>query len=139
MSDETKPPRDDDPLFAGSGEVARLMRAKDWPSTALGPPQRWPRSLRTTVRILLTSRFSMWMGWGPELNFFYNDAYRPTLGPKHPSCSGIRPPDRWAETSPHWSPRTPAAPHRAGAPRTGALPPLPNPTAPCKRPTPTLS
>jgi hypothetical protein len=35
------------------------------------------------VRILLTSRYQMWMGWGDALSFFYNDAYRPTLGVKH--------------------------------------------------------
>ncbi len=33
--------------------------------------------------ILLSSRYAMWMGWGEELTFFYNDAYRPTLGVKH--------------------------------------------------------
>ena len=35
----------------------------------------WPQSLRTAVRIVLGSRFAMWMAWGPELTFFYNDAY----------------------------------------------------------------
>ena len=31
----------------------------------------------------------MWMAWGPELTFFYNDAYRPmTLGAKHPWALG---------------------------------------------------
>jgi len=41
-------------------------------------PETWPQSLRTVVRILLTSRYQMWMGWGEALSFFYNDAYRPT-------------------------------------------------------------
>ena len=115
MSDETKPPRDDDPLFAGSGEVARLMRAKDWSSTALGPPQRWPRSLRTTVRILLTSRFSMWMGWGSELNFFYNDAYRPTLGIKHPAALGMPASEVWGEIWPELHTRIDAVLHQGEA------------------------
>jgi hypothetical protein len=30
----------------------------------------------------------MWMGWGSELLFFYNDAYRPTLGVKHGRALG---------------------------------------------------
>ena len=34
--------------------------------------------------MMLTSRYQMWMGWGPELAYLYNDAYRPTLGVKHP-------------------------------------------------------
>ena len=64
-----------DELFPGSSQLAALMRAKDWSATPLGPADAWPHSLRTIVRILLTSRFAMWMGWGPELTFFYNDAY----------------------------------------------------------------
>ena len=30
----------------------------------------------------------MWLGWGPDLAFFYNDAYVPTLGVKHPEAIG---------------------------------------------------
>ena len=56
----------------------------DWASTPLGPPADWPQSLRSIVRMMLSSRYPMWMGWGPELSFFYNDAYAPTLGVKHP-------------------------------------------------------
>ena len=55
--------------------MASLMRAKDWSTTPLGKAAAWPQSLRTLVRMLLTSRFAMWMGWGPDLTFFYNDAY----------------------------------------------------------------
>jgi len=50
------------------------------------------------VRILLTSRFAMWMGWGPDLTFFYNDAYaRMTLGKKHPWALGRAAREVWAE------------------------------------------
>lgn len=38
--------------------------------------------------MLLTSKFEMWLGWGPDLLFFYNDAYIPTLGLKHPAMLG---------------------------------------------------
>jgi PAS domain S-box-containing protein len=60
------------------------MQSFDWSSTSLGPPQTWPQSLRSYVQMLLTSRYQMWLGWGPDLAFLYNDAYRPTLGVKHP-------------------------------------------------------
>ena len=103
MSDETMPPTD--PLFDGPGEIARLMREKDWSKTALGPPRQWPHSLRTTVRILLTSRFSMWMAYGPQLNALYNDAYRPTLGIKHPASLGLPGHEMWAEIWPDIKPR----------------------------------
>ncbi|HKS55739.1 MAG TPA: ATP-binding protein [Steroidobacteraceae bacterium] len=60
------------------------MRTFDWTSTSLGPPDSWPQSLRSYVQMMLTSRYQMWLGWGPDLAFLYNDAYRPTLGVKHP-------------------------------------------------------
>ncbi|RYD76569.1 MAG: hypothetical protein EOP84_16695, partial [Verrucomicrobiaceae bacterium] len=65
-------------VFVGDGEMAQLMRAHNWENTSLGAPQNWPSSLKTALRLLLTSRFEMWLGWGPDINFFYNDAYRPT-------------------------------------------------------------
>jgi signal transduction histidine kinase len=105
MSDEPMPPTDPDPLFAGPGEIARLMREKDWSKTALGPSRQWQSSLRTTVRILLTSRFSMWMAWGGQLNALYNDAYRPTLGIKHPGSLGLPGREMWAEIWPDIKPR----------------------------------
>jgi signal transduction histidine kinase len=96
----------DDPLFAGDTEMARLMRSHDWSVTAVGRPETWPLSLRTTVRTMLTSRFAMWMGWGPDLTFFYNDAYRTmTLGAKHPWALGRPARDVWAEIWPHIHPR----------------------------------
>ena len=50
------------------------------------------------LRILVTSRYAMWMGWGPELTFFYNDAYRSlTLGVKHPWALGQPATKVWAE------------------------------------------
>ena len=84
--------------FAGSGEMAELMRSRDWSTTPLGPVEDWPQSLLTVVRLLLTSRFAMWMGWGPDLTFFYNDAYRSmTLGSKHPWALGRPSREVWAE------------------------------------------
>jgi signal transduction histidine kinase len=84
-------------FLAGGGEMGALIRAKDWSRTPLGPIETWPRSLKTIIRILLTSRYAMWMGWGQELNFFYNDAYRPTLGVKHPWALGPPAREVWAE------------------------------------------
>ncbi|WP_224372384.1 hypothetical protein [Hyalangium versicolor] len=61
-------------IFVGDGEMARLMRAHDWASTSLGRPETWPNALKVALRLLLTSRFEMWLGWGPDIHFFYNDA-----------------------------------------------------------------
>ena len=85
-------------LFAGGGEVGALMRRVDWSATPLGPVEIWPPSLQTVVRILLTSRFAMWMGWGPDLTFLYNDTYgRVTLGKKHPWALGKPAREVWHE------------------------------------------
>jgi PAS domain S-box-containing protein len=85
------------PSFALGGEMGALVRGKDWAATAVGPMAGWPQSLRTALSILLTSRYQMWMGWGPELTFFYNDAYRPTLGVKHPRALGASAREVWQE------------------------------------------
>src|SRR5262249_41913427 len=84
--------------FPGSSEMAALMRAFDWESVGLPPADRWPLSLKAVTRILLTSRYAMWMGWGPELRFTYNDAYAAlTLCEKHPWALGRRESEVWAE------------------------------------------
>ncbi|MEU6896203.1 SpoIIE family protein phosphatase [Streptomyces sp. NPDC046557] len=67
--------------------MARRMRAHPWADTPLGAPDTWPASLRTAVRICLTSRFPMIVWWGGELRFLYNDAYLPLLGTNHPATA----------------------------------------------------
>lgn len=84
-------------VFVGDSEMARLMRSPDWAATSLGTPDRWPTALKVALRLLLTSRFEMWLGWGPDINFFYNDAYRPTLGTKHPRSLAVPTQTLWAE------------------------------------------
>ena len=85
-------------LFSGGGELGVLVRDFDWSVTPLGNPENWPQSLKTIVRVMLTSRFAMWMGWGPESTFLYNDAYaRMTLGKKHPWALGKPSREVWAE------------------------------------------
>jgi signal transduction histidine kinase len=84
-------------FLAGGGEMGARMRAKRWEDTPLGPPEAWPQSLRTVVRILLTSRYAMWMGWGEDLTFFYNDAYGPTLGVKQAWALGSSAREVWKE------------------------------------------
>jgi signal transduction histidine kinase/serine phosphatase RsbU (regulator of sigma subunit)/FixJ family two-component response regulator len=78
--------------------MAGLVAARDWSSTPIGPIAGWPQSLRSVVQMVLASRFPMWMAWGPELTFLYNDAYRQaTLGPKHPWALGRSAREVWSE------------------------------------------
>ena len=85
------------PALTRRGDLARLVESLDWSRTPLGPREQWPQSLLSVVNIVLTSRYAMWMGWGPELTFLYNDAYRPTLGLKHPWALGSSAMKVWAE------------------------------------------
>ena len=64
------------------------MREMNWAATPLGPVHKWPQSLRTCVRIVLTSRQPMFVWWGDDLINLYNDAYRSILGGKHPDALG---------------------------------------------------
>ncbi len=86
-----------DEIFVGESEMAVLMRQHDWDSTSLGNPLGWPNALKMALRLLLTSKFEMWLGWGPDIAFFYNDAYRPTLGNKHPRSLGAPTAQLWSE------------------------------------------
>jgi two-component sensor histidine kinase len=85
-------------FLSGGGEMGVLTRRYDWTKTSLGSPSSWPQSLKTAVRLLLTSQHPMFIWWGPELIQFYNDAYRQTMGPeRHPSALGQRGRDCWQE------------------------------------------
>jgi signal transduction histidine kinase/FixJ family two-component response regulator len=84
-------------LFAGSGEMAALMRVVDWSQTPLGPVESWSPTLRAMVRLLLANRFPLLLWWGPEYASIYNDAYRPILGRKHPQSIGQPVREVWAE------------------------------------------
>lgn len=84
--------------FASDPAVGGDLAKVDWAATALGTPDTWPQSLQTAVDILLSSRFAMWMAWGPDRTFFCNAAYRrDTLGRKYPWALGRPAGEVWAE------------------------------------------
>jgi PAS domain S-box-containing protein len=84
-------------FLSGGGELGALMRTTDWSATFLGPVERWPQSLRTSVSICLNSRFAIILWWGPDLTVVYNDAYAPFLGIKHPATLGRPGREVWPE------------------------------------------
>ncbi|MGV3571018.1 MAG: ATP-binding protein [Ramlibacter sp.] len=86
-----------DEFLAGGGELGHLTRSHDWAATTLGPAAQWPRSLKTAVRIMLTSRQPIWIGWGPELVYLYNDPYKAIIGGKHPWALGKPTATVWSE------------------------------------------
>src|SRR5689334_960661 len=88
---------DDAGFLAGGGELGALIRAMDWTRTPLGPSRDWPRSLKTAVRIMLTSRQPIWVGWGRQLTYLYNDPYKSIIGGKHPWALGKPTLEVWRE------------------------------------------
>lgn len=86
----------------GGGLSGELIRSINWSGSPVREVSQWPQSLKTTLSIVLNSRFPMFLLWGPELVCFYNDAYRPSLGNegKHPKAMGQRGEECWAEV---WS------------------------------------
>jgi len=84
-------------FLSGGGEVGAMMRAHDWSTSPLGAPDSWPQALRTVVGLMLNSKFPMFVAWGPDLAFLYNDSYRDILGDKHPNALGRRFHDIWSE------------------------------------------
>lgn len=89
-------------FLQGGGEMGDLTRVYPWHVTSLGDPAQWPQSLRTILSVLYSSKFPMFLWWGPELIQFYNDAYRPSLGNggKHPKALGQRGEECWPEIWP---------------------------------------
>lgn len=75
-------------FLSGGGELGQRIREYNWSKTPLGSIDAWPQSLRTCIRIMLTSRQPIWIGWGKELIKFYNDPYKAIVGGKHPWALG---------------------------------------------------
>ncbi len=89
---------------AGDSEVRRLLRERDWSASPLGPPDTWPPELATAVSMAVSSAFPMFVAWGAELTFLYNDAYVPILGDKHPQALGEPFRAVWSEVWPELVP-----------------------------------
>jgi hypothetical protein len=84
-------------FLSGGGEMGERIRSYDWGLTSLGPVDLWPRSLKTCIQIMLTSRQPIWIGWGKELIKLYNDPYKTIVGGKHPGALGSPASEVWKD------------------------------------------
>jgi PAS domain S-box-containing protein len=85
-------------FLQGKGEMAELIRSKDWAATALGAPDSWPAALKQTVNMMLTTTFPVLICWGEDFIQLYNDAFRPINGrTKHPQALGGTARETYAE------------------------------------------
>jgi PAS domain S-box-containing protein len=84
-------------FLRNGGETGALIQGFNWSETSLGPIHQWPSSLTTALQILASSRFPMQILWGSDYIQFYNDAYIPIAGNKHPQGIGQPAAECWAE------------------------------------------
>ena len=77
--------------------VSDILDTIDWQATPIGAPSDWEPALKAVAALMFDSRFPMFLAWGDELTFLYNDAYAPILGKKHPAAFGTRFHDIWSE------------------------------------------
>jgi len=84
---------------AGGGLLGAIIDDFDWASTSLGPVERWPHVLRTTVELILRSPVPIVTLWGEEGVMIYNDAYSGFAGGRHPRLLGSRVREGWPEVA----------------------------------------
>ncbi len=72
------------------GDSARRLRegVHSAAVAALGAPADWPAELRLLTGLILGASDAMFVAWGPQRILFYNDAYAPILGSRHPAALG---------------------------------------------------
>lgn len=80
--------------------MGKVVAAKDWSTTPLGPVESWSAGLRTTMSLALASTFPIDIVWGPGHVQIYNDGYWPICGAKHPTSMGQDFRDCWASAMP---------------------------------------
>ena len=76
-------------FLRSGGTMGQLIAQFDWQQTSLGAIDCWPETLKTAVSLILNSHHPMWIGWGPDHLFLYNDPYIEVLSQaKHPGALG---------------------------------------------------
>ena len=79
------------------GEMGQRIRAFDWASHPLGPPECWPPALRFTIGLALGSSFPTAIYWGADFHLLYNDAWAPIPAERHPGALGRPAREVWSE------------------------------------------
>ena len=85
------------PDAAAAFDFDALVDAIDWERTSLGARAQWPKSLNAMLALLSHSRRPQYVVWGPDRRFFYNAAFLPVAGIKHPRGFGQPMAEVWPE------------------------------------------
>lgn len=81
------------------GEAGRLIAARDWSTTSIGPIEAWPQSLKSALGLILPSPVPIVMLWGEDGVMLYNDAYSVFAGGRHPQLLGSNVREGWPEVA----------------------------------------
>jgi len=77
--------------------VRHLLETRRWMEMPSGEPGTWPPELRNAVDLIINAPTQIVLFWGPQYLAFYNDAYAPTIGDKHPRAFGQPASENWSE------------------------------------------
>ena len=84
-------------FLRGGGEVARIIAARDWSQSPIGPIDGWSTTLTSTVALILQSPVPIVTLWGEDGVMLYNDAYSVFAGGRHPQLLGSKVREGWSE------------------------------------------
>ena len=89
-----------DPAFLlDGGEMGERIAGFDWSSTAIGPIETWPQSLRSMVAFMVHCPVPMVMLWGEHGVMIYNDGYSRFAADNHPRILGSKVREAWPEVA----------------------------------------
>jgi PAS domain S-box-containing protein len=84
-------------FLTGNGKTGKVIAQIDWTNHPLGPIEKWPESLRSTLGSCLHSPHPLSIYWGKEMYLFYNDFWAPFLGEKDPAAMGQPAKEVWKD------------------------------------------
>ena len=87
------------PFLPATDETSRLILDFPWETTSLGPIDRWPTVLKTTVALVMATPAPIVTLWGEDGYMIYNDAYRVFAGGRHPTLLGSKVREGWPEVA----------------------------------------
>jgi signal transduction histidine kinase/CheY-like chemotaxis protein len=86
-------------FLAEGGQLGHLIDEFDWSKTPLGPIEKWPTVLKTTIGLILRSPIPIVTLWGEAGIMIYNDAYSGFAGSRHPKLLGSPVREGWPEVA----------------------------------------
>ncbi|MBG9386860.1 PAS domain-containing protein [Caenimonas aquaedulcis] len=84
-------------FLQGGHEMGARIRAFDWASHPLGPPEGWPAALQMALSLCLNSSFPTAIYWGPSMYTLYNDAWSVIPAERHPVALGQPAKELWSD------------------------------------------